>query len=87
MDDEGVEAVGMGWLCLRRTDRAEPTLRIEDWPYAIEQPVGAEVAAWADRAAALAQLLGAEGAATGAEQVATVRELLAEGWLTLPWEG
>ncbi|CAN5515072.1 class I SAM-dependent methyltransferase [soil metagenome] len=160
MDDEGVEAVGMGWLCLHRTDRAQPTLRIEDWPYAIEQPVGAEVAAWADRAAALAdlgddallaarlvragdvvqetygepgasdparivlrrtrgvqrarpvdtveaamlgacdgdltlgqvlaaltQLLGAEGAAFGNEQVTAVRELLAEGWLTVPWEG
>ncbi len=39
--DLGIEAVGMGWIVLQRNDRAEPHIRIEDWPYAVEQPVGA----------------------------------------------
>ncbi|HET6625046.1 MAG TPA: class I SAM-dependent methyltransferase [Nocardioidaceae bacterium] len=48
-DEQGVEAVGFGWLNLRRTDRDVPVLRLEDWPYAVQQPLGDEVAAWADR--------------------------------------
>ena len=43
-DDQGVEAVGFGWINLRRTD-AEPRLRFDDWPYEVEQPIGAELAA------------------------------------------
>jgi len=56
LDAAGVEAVGMGWLCLRRADRADPVLRIEDWPYGIEQPVGPEVAAWGSRVDVLSGL-------------------------------
>lgn len=44
--DEGIEAVGFGWLNLRRTDHAEPIVRTEDWPHEIEQPVGPHIAAW-----------------------------------------
>ncbi|GAA2092568.1 class I SAM-dependent methyltransferase [Microlunatus panaciterrae] len=36
----GVEAVGMGWISLHRTDRESPRVRIEDWPYPVEQPIG-----------------------------------------------
>ncbi len=36
----GIESVGMGWIVLRRAGRAEPEIRIEDWPYAVEQPIG-----------------------------------------------
>ena len=43
-DDQGVEAVGFGWINLRRND-TEPTLRFDDWPYEVEQPIGAELAA------------------------------------------
>lgn len=42
-DDEGVEGVGFGWLDLRRVDR-EPVLRLEHWPYDVEQPLGPEIA-------------------------------------------
>jgi methylase of polypeptide subunit release factors len=35
-----IEAVGMGWIVLRRSDRAKPEIRIEDWPYPVEQPIG-----------------------------------------------
>jgi methylase of polypeptide subunit release factors len=42
-DDQGIEAVGFGWLNLRRVDR-EPVLHLEEWPFDLEQPLGAEVA-------------------------------------------
>ena len=42
-DDQGIEAVGFGWLNLRRVDR-EPVLHLEEWPFDIEQPLGGEVA-------------------------------------------
>jgi hypothetical protein len=41
-DGQDIDAVGFGWLHLRRVDR-EPVLHLEEWPYDIEQPLGAEV--------------------------------------------
>lgn len=41
----GIEAVGMGWIVLHKTGHAEPDLRIEDWPYPVEQPIGPAVEA------------------------------------------
>ncbi len=44
-----IEAVGMGWLLLTRAGRDDPWLRLEDWPYAVEQPIApafAAEAAW-----------------------------------------
>ena len=41
--EQGVEGVGFGWLHLRRVDR-EPVLRLEEWPFEVEQPLGREVA-------------------------------------------
>jgi predicted RNA methylase len=38
-DGLGIEAVGMGWLLLHRTGRDVPHLRLEDWPYGVEQPL------------------------------------------------
>jgi SAM-dependent methyltransferase len=43
-DRLGIEAVGLGWLTLRRTDRP-PALRIEDWPHPVEQPIAPALAA------------------------------------------
>ena len=42
-DDQGITGVGFGWVNLRRTDAGAPTVRIEEWPYDVEQPVGPEV--------------------------------------------
>ncbi|NUS50669.1 MAG: transferase, partial [Nocardioidaceae bacterium] len=42
-EEQGVEAVGFGWLDLRRVDR-EPVLRLEEWPFEVEQPLGPQVA-------------------------------------------
>ena len=41
----GIEAVGMGWLLLTRAGRDDPWLRLEDWPYAVEQPIAPAFAA------------------------------------------
>jgi methylase of polypeptide subunit release factors len=48
-DEQQVEGVGFGWVVLRRADRAVPEVRVEDWPYEVEQPLGPEVAACARR--------------------------------------
>ncbi|MCW2747078.1 MAG: transferase [Nocardioidaceae bacterium] len=63
-EDQGIEGIGFGWLCLRNSGRSTPTLNLEEWPYEIEQPLGPHVAAWGARADGLAaldddQLLGA----------------------------
>ena len=52
--DQEIEAVGFGWINLRRVDAGgragrEPVLRMEEWPFEVEQPLGAEVEAWARR--------------------------------------
>jgi hypothetical protein len=51
-----IEAVGFGWLTLRNAGRDVPAVRIEDWPYEIEQPIGPHVAGWASRVDALDSL-------------------------------
>lgn len=40
-----ITAVGMGWLDLRRTDEADPVVRIESWPHLVHQPVGPAISA------------------------------------------
>ncbi len=54
-EQQGAEAVGFGWINLRRTESA-PTLRLEHWPYDVEQPIGPEVQGFFDRTAALRTL-------------------------------
>ena len=39
-DEQGVEAIGFGWVNLRRRGDARPGMhRFLDWPHAVEQPV------------------------------------------------
>ena len=39
-DDLGIEAVGMGWVVARRPEApGAADRRVEEWPYAVEQPV------------------------------------------------
>jgi protein-L-isoaspartate O-methyltransferase len=54
--EAGIEAVGFGWLSLQRTDREQPVIRCEDWPYEVTQPLGPVVADWSRRVDALARL-------------------------------
>ncbi len=51
-EEQGAQAVGFGWINLRRTD-SEPTLRLEEWTYDVEQPIGPEVTDLFDRTAGL----------------------------------
>ena len=46
----GIVGVGMGWISLRRAGRADPVVRIEDWPHAVAQPVGDAIGAFFDAA-------------------------------------
>ena len=41
-EEQGVEAVGFGWLHLRRVERA-PVVHLEEWPFEVEQPLAREV--------------------------------------------
>ncbi|MFJ4329765.1 MULTISPECIES: methyltransferase [unclassified Streptomyces] len=43
------KAVGFGWITLRRTDAAEPSVVAEEWPHPVEQPLGETVRAHFDR--------------------------------------
>jgi hypothetical protein len=56
LEAHGVEAVGFGWISLRRTgSRLQSTtsggadVRCEEWPWEVAQPIGPEVAAHFDR--------------------------------------
>lgn len=44
-DEQHIEAVGFGWLHLRRLEdpEREPVLHLEEWPFEVEQPLGREV--------------------------------------------
>lgn len=41
----GTKAVGFGWITLRRSDAAEPSIVAEEWPHSVEQPLGDAVLA------------------------------------------
>ncbi|MEV6123881.1 class I SAM-dependent methyltransferase [Streptomyces sp. NPDC052077] len=45
----GVRAVGFGWITLRRTPAAVPSVLVEEWPHPVEQPLGETVRAHFDR--------------------------------------
>jgi hypothetical protein len=48
-DAHKVEAVGFGLVTLRRSERDDPVVRVEDLRQAVDQPLGDQVAAWFDR--------------------------------------
>ena len=52
-DANDVEGVGFGWVNLRASGAARPAQSLEEWPHAVEQPLGPTVAGWFDRAEAL----------------------------------
>jgi hypothetical protein len=41
--DQRITGIGFGWVNLRRTDRATGSVVTEEWPFDLEQPLGAEV--------------------------------------------
>ncbi|MET8947576.1 class I SAM-dependent methyltransferase [Streptomyces sp. NPDC004542] len=44
-----VKGVGFGWITLRRTGAAEPSVTVEEWPHPIEQPLGDTIRAHFER--------------------------------------
>ncbi len=48
-EDAGVEGVGFGWVALRHQAGQRPVVRVEDWPHAVEQPLGPHVQDWFER--------------------------------------
>jgi hypothetical protein len=83
--DERVQAVGFGFLTLRRTDAA-PTVVVEDLHGDLEDPLGPEVEGWLDRVdwlrthTADAQLLAARLAVAPSVLLETYAEPGTEGW-------
>ncbi|MQY16809.1 Release factor glutamine methyltransferase [Streptomyces sp. RB5] len=47
----GVRGVGFGWITLRKTGGGAPSLTVEEWPHAVEQPLGPAVSGHFERAA------------------------------------
>ncbi|WP_216852839.1 DUF7059 domain-containing protein [Phytoactinopolyspora halotolerans] len=48
-DENGVEGIGFGWINLRQSGADSPTVRIEGWPHAVEQPLAPVIGDWFDR--------------------------------------
>jgi Methyltransferase small domain len=46
-EEQGIEAVGFGWINLRAGAHSQPTRELVEWPYDVEQPIAPAVAAWA----------------------------------------
>jgi methylase of polypeptide subunit release factors len=44
-----VRAVGFGWITLRKSSAAVPSITVEEWPHPVEQPLGDTVRAHFDR--------------------------------------
>lgn len=44
-EENGIEAVGFGWLNLHNSGTDAPDLRLEEWPWEVQQPLGDENAA------------------------------------------
>lgn len=51
--DQRIEAMGFGWITLRKAGRVVPQVRVEEWTGPVAQPVGTDFLAWADRTEAL----------------------------------
>ena len=45
-DEQGIEAVGFGWINLHRTGFEDPRRELLEWPYDVEQPIAPALRAW-----------------------------------------
>jgi len=60
-EQQGIEAIGFGWINLRRLpgdESREPGVRLEEWPYDVEQPVAPALHAHFEAVDALSALPG-----------------------------
>ncbi|NDL57795.1 methyltransferase [Phytoactinopolyspora sp. XMNu-373] len=73
-DANDVEGIGFGWINLRASGAEDATVRIEDWPHAVQQPLGAAVADWFGRA----ELLRADDQTLLSSHVAVADDIVLE---------
>ncbi len=53
-DEQAIEGVGFGWVNLARVEPGHaPSLRLEEWAWEVEQPLGPEIGRWQQVTAAL----------------------------------
>lgn len=45
-EEQSVEAIGFGWINLRKTDGGATTRSFVDWPYDVEQPIAPAIREW-----------------------------------------
>lgn len=45
-EEQGIEAVGFGWINLRRSGAADPARELLEWPYDVEQPIAPAIRDW-----------------------------------------
>lgn len=43
-EENGIDAVGFGWITLRNAGAETPDVRLEEWRWEVEQPLGPEIA-------------------------------------------
>ena len=55
-EDQGIEAIGFGWINLRRSGVADPAREFLEWPYDVEQPIAPAIRDWAIASAAQVDL-------------------------------
>ncbi|WP_137295003.1 DUF7059 domain-containing protein [Nocardioides dongxiaopingii] len=47
-DDQGIEAVGFGWINLHEAGTSDGRTELLSWPYDVEQPIAEAIGAWGD---------------------------------------
>jgi hypothetical protein len=55
-EQQGIEAVGFGWINLRRSGAAQPKRELLEWPYDVEQPIAPAIHGWASAGDAVVDL-------------------------------
>jgi hypothetical protein len=57
-DEQGVEAIGFGWINLHAVDADQPRTELLSWPYDVEQPIASAIDAWGAAARSVAAGIG-----------------------------
>jgi hypothetical protein len=55
-EQQGIEAVGFGWINLRRSGAGQPVRELLEWPYDVEQPIAPALLSWATAGDAVVDL-------------------------------
>ncbi|GGO72765.1 DUF7059 domain-containing protein [Nocardioides deserti] len=68
-EEQGVEAIGFGWVNLHKVGPGASRRTFLDWPYDVEQPIGPAIEAWGEVGPVLATGVGADARLTTREDV------------------